>query len=106
MQSNPKSWKDFSTYKKRFEFFSPIFYLAKLNIVPMSFYLKYCKKLMIIIINYGMGNLGSLQNMFNYIDVKSQVTPDPDLIFKSKKIVLPGVGSFKKAMKKLNLLMD
>mgnify|MGYP003320239403 CR=1 FL=1 len=38
-----KSWKDFPTYKKWFELLKPIFsILAKSNLVPMSFYLKYC----------------------------------------------------------------
>lgn len=41
-----KYFYDFKTYKKTFELFKPIFYLlAKLNLVPMSFYLKYCFKL-------------------------------------------------------------
>lgn len=36
-------WYQFRTYKKRFERFRPLFYLlAKINLVPMSFYLKYC----------------------------------------------------------------
>ncbi len=39
----PKSWKEFPTYKKRFEMLRPLFaVLAKANLVPMSFYLKYC----------------------------------------------------------------
>ena len=43
MLSEPKSWKDFPTYKKRFELLRPIFHiLAKKDLVPMSFYLKYC----------------------------------------------------------------
>ncbi len=43
MRSQPKSWKEYPTYKKRFERFRPLFYLlAKANLVPMSFYLKYC----------------------------------------------------------------
>jgi hypothetical protein len=38
-----KSWKEYPTYKKLFEIFRPIFLiLAKANLVPMSFYLKYC----------------------------------------------------------------
>lgn len=38
-----KSWKDFPTYKKWFELLKPMFsILAKSNLVPMSFYLKYC----------------------------------------------------------------
>lgn len=43
MQSPPKVWYEYPTYKKRFERFRPIFaMLAKANLVPMSFYLKYC----------------------------------------------------------------
>ena len=43
MQASPRSWVDFPTYKKRFERLRPLFYLlAKANLVPMSFYLKYC----------------------------------------------------------------
>jgi len=43
MRAEPKSWTDYPTYKKRFERFRPLFYvLAKANLVPMSFYLKYC----------------------------------------------------------------
>jgi N-acetyl sugar amidotransferase len=39
----PKSWKEFPTYKRRFEILRPLFsILAKKNLVPMSFYLKYC----------------------------------------------------------------
>jgi N-acetyl sugar amidotransferase len=43
MTSAPKNWTEFPTYKKRFEKLRPLFYiLAKSNLVPMSFYLKYC----------------------------------------------------------------
>jgi hypothetical protein len=43
MSEPPKSWKDYPTYKKRFELLRPLFaILAKANLVPMSFYLKYC----------------------------------------------------------------
>ena len=43
MAEAPKSWREFPTYKKRFEALRPLFYfLAKANLVPMSFYLKYC----------------------------------------------------------------
>lgn len=43
MNLPPKSWLDYPTYKKRFEKLRPLFYiLAKRNLVPMSFYLKYC----------------------------------------------------------------
>ncbi|WP_258239196.1 N-acetyl sugar amidotransferase [Arcobacter sp. CECT 8989] len=43
MSRNPKNWFEYPTYKKRFEFLRPLFkILAKANLVPMSFYLKYC----------------------------------------------------------------
>lgn len=43
MARPPKSWFEFPTYKKRFERLRPLFFaLAKANLVPMSFYLKYC----------------------------------------------------------------
>lgn len=43
MKGQKRSAKDFKTYKKRFEKMRPFFYvMAKANLVPMSFYLKYC----------------------------------------------------------------
>ena len=44
MMNGPKrSFRDFKTYKRRFERLRPVFHLlAKSNLVPMSFYLKYC----------------------------------------------------------------
>lgn len=43
MASPPRRWQDFPTYKRRFERLRPLFYaLAKAELVPMSFYLKYC----------------------------------------------------------------
>lgn len=43
MQSHPKNWTEYPNYKKRFEYLRPLFFLlAKANLVPMSFYLKYC----------------------------------------------------------------
>ncbi len=43
MKAPPKSWHEFPTYKRRFERLRPLFaLLARHNLVPMSFYLKYC----------------------------------------------------------------
>ena len=43
MREPPKSWQDYPTYKQQFERLRPLFaVLAKANLVPMSFYLKYC----------------------------------------------------------------
>ena len=48
-----------------------------------------------------MGNVGSVQNMLKKIGVKSKITFDFKDIEKSKKIILPGVGAFDNAMKKI-----
>ena len=43
MEGPIRHWSEFRTYKKRFELFRPLFaILAKANLVPTSFYLKYC----------------------------------------------------------------
>jgi glutamine amidotransferase len=57
---------------------------------------------MITIIDYGMGNFGSIKNMFKYIGVEASIESDPDKIKNASKILLPGVGSFDTAMKKIN----
>ena len=56
---------------------------------------------MITIVNYGMGNLGSVQNMCKRIGVPSEITGDPPIIAKSAKLLLPGVGAFDAAMQKI-----
>ena len=53
---------------------------------------------MITIVDYGMGNLGSIQNMFKRIKVESEITSDVRAIAQAKKILLPGVGAFDAAM--------
>ena len=43
MNSPIKNWTNYPTYKKHFEFLRPLFFLlAESNLVPKSFYLKYC----------------------------------------------------------------
>lgn len=43
MKGPIRHWSEYKTYKKRFEIFRPLFFiLAKTNLVPTSFYLKYC----------------------------------------------------------------
>ncbi len=43
MADEPRDWTEFPTYKRRFERMRPLFaILARANLVPMSFYLKYC----------------------------------------------------------------
>lgn len=57
---------------------------------------------MITIIDYGMGNLGSIQNMFKRIGFNSIVSGDHGVINKAGKVLLPGVGSFDNAMARIN----
>ncbi len=57
---------------------------------------------MITIVDYGMGNLGSIQNMFRRIKAESEITGDPDRIAVAKKILLPGVGAFDAAMQQIS----
>lgn len=56
---------------------------------------------MITIVDYGLGNLGSVLNMLKKIGAAAEITSDPDKIFHAKKIILPGVGAFDGAMEKL-----
>lgn len=55
----------------------------------------------IAIINYGMGNLNSVQKVLNKIGYASIITKDPEEISEADLILLPGVGSFKKGMENL-----
>lgn len=57
---------------------------------------------MITIVDYGMGNLGSVHNMFNRLGVESKITADLKEISKAEKLLLPGVGAFDSAMRKIN----
>ncbi len=56
---------------------------------------------MIAIIDYGIGNLFSVVSSFKYIGQDAVVTSDPDVIRKSDKLILPGVGAFGDAIEKL-----
>ena len=61
------------------------------------------------IINYGMGNLGSIKNALNYLNIKSEIIDDFKKIKKFQSLILPGVGAFPKAMfmiKKRNFLYE
>jgi glutamine amidotransferase len=55
----------------------------------------------VTIIDYGMGNLWSVQSAFEYLNCSVTVTSDPKTIIKSDRLVLPGVGSFRAAMETL-----
>ncbi|MCH9653237.1 MAG: imidazole glycerol phosphate synthase subunit HisH [Planctomycetes bacterium] len=50
---------------------------------------------MITIIDYGMGNLRSVQKAFEKIGVEATITSQPDEIARATKLLLPGVGAFR-----------
>ena len=56
---------------------------------------------MITIIDFGMGNLGSIQNMLRRMDCEVEITSELDKIQNAEKIILPGVGAFDMAMSNL-----
>ena len=57
---------------------------------------------MIVIIDYGVGNLFSLESSFASIGASVKVSGDADVIRSADKIILPGVGAFEDAAKKLH----
>lgn len=56
---------------------------------------------MIAIIDYGMGNLRSVQKAFEKVGFEATVTADPAQVLEAEKIVLPGVGAFPDCMRNL-----
>lgn len=56
---------------------------------------------MIAIIDYGMGNLHSVENALKKIGAECVITSDKEVIQKADKIILPGVGAFQDCMKNL-----
>ena len=57
---------------------------------------------MIVIIDYGMGNLGSIANMLKQIGVQAEVTNDPQKIESAERLILAGVGAFDQGMQRLH----
>ena len=57
---------------------------------------------MIIIVDYKLGNPGSVFNMLKYLGVGAEITSDPDKIRRADKLILSGVGSFDTGIQNLN----
>lgn len=55
----------------------------------------------VVIIDYGLGNLGSISNMLKKIGAEAKISSKEADIFNAKKLVLPGVGSFDSAIKNI-----
>jgi len=59
---------------------------------------------MIAIVNYGVGNLASVKNALDRLDVEAEIISSPDDLSKFQRVILPGVGSFRLAMQTLHSL--
>jgi imidazole glycerol-phosphate synthase subunit HisH len=57
---------------------------------------------MIAIVNYGMGNLRSVQKALEHLGATAHITSDPADLGAADAVVLPGVGAFGAAMQRLN----
>ena len=56
----------------------------------------------VLIIDYGLGNLKSIYSAVKKLGFNPIISREPKEIIKSKKVILPGVGAFSKAMKNLS----
>ena len=57
---------------------------------------------MIGIIDYGLGNINAISNIYNKLKIQNIIISSPKDFDKSEKFILPGVGAFDSAMTLLN----
>lgn len=57
---------------------------------------------MIVIVDYGIGNLGSIKNMLRKLGARAIISSDPADLKAASKLILPGIGAFDTAMQHLN----
>lgn len=57
---------------------------------------------MIVIVDYGMGNVGSIKKMIEFVGGEAIISSKKEDIMNATKLILPGVGSFDHGMKNLN----
>lgn len=56
---------------------------------------------MVVIVDYKMGNVGSILNMLKKVGARAKISGDPGDIMKADRLILPGVGTFDQGMKNL-----
>ena len=59
---------------------------------------------MIGIIDYGLGNIHAINHIYNQLNIESVFISKPDQLTNVEKIILPGVGSFDRAMECLHAI--
>lgn len=58
----------------------------------------------VLVVDYGMGNIKSVQRAFEKVGANVNISNSPDELMDADKVILPGVGSFGSGMKKLEQL--
>ena len=56
---------------------------------------------MITVVDYGVGNIGALLNMFDHLGVEAEARADAAALANAERLVLPGIGAFDRAMRTL-----
>jgi glutamine amidotransferase len=56
---------------------------------------------MLVILEYGIGNIASISNMLKKIGVPAKISSDPEMVAQAEKLILPGVGNFEHCMNEL-----
>ena len=59
---------------------------------------------MIVIVDYAMGNIGSIANMYRRLGIKATIAQSPNAIAEADRLILPGVGAFDQGMGNLERL--
>lgn len=57
---------------------------------------------LLTLINYGLGNINAFCNIYKKLNIDFQIASNKEDLFKAKRLILPGVGAFDRAMQKLN----
>lgn len=56
----------------------------------------------VVVLDYGMGNLRSVEKALEHVDVRAEITDDHDVARAADGVILPGVGAFPKAMERIS----
>lgn len=59
---------------------------------------------MIVVVDYGMGNLAAIINMLDYLGFRAKSSRNPEDLARASHLILPGVGAFDRAMRHLREL--
>ncbi len=57
---------------------------------------------MLVIVDYGVGNVGSIGNMLRKLGHNVEVSSSPEVVFSADRLILPGVGAFNRGMQNLH----